>query len=251
MWFPRLNWKSCPFRSYGGFAPGVKIGRRLATVTLAVMLAHALAGPAARAADRPLRIVAFGDSLTAGYGLAADEAFPVRLQRALAARGIATEIANAGVSGDTTSGGLARLDWSVPDGTEAVIVELGANDALRGVDPQVTRGALDAMLRRLRERHIPVLLCGMLAPRNLGADYGAAFDAIYHDLAREYGVLLYPFFLDGVATAPKLNQRDGLHPTAAGVDVIVANILPAVERLVAAARAQMAGQAETKARKSP
>ena len=132
-----------------------------------------LAVPAARAADGPLRIVALGDSLTAGYGLAANEAFPVRLQRALAAKGIATEIANAGVSGDTTSGGLARLDWSVPDGTDAVIVELGANDALRGIDPKVTRGALDAMLRRLGERHIPVLLCGMLAPRNMGAEYGA------------------------------------------------------------------------------
>jgi acyl-CoA thioesterase I len=247
MWFPRLNWKSRPFRSYGGFVPGVKIGRRAVAVTLAAMLAYAFAGPCARAADRPLRIVAFGDSLTAGYGLAADEAFPVRLQRALAARGIATEIANAGVSGDTTSGGLARLDWSVPDGTDAVILELGANDALRGIDPKVTRGALDAMLRRLRERHIAVLLCGMLAPRNLGADYGAAFDAIYPDLAREYGVALYPFFLDGVATAPKLNQRDGLHPTAAGVDVIVANILPAVERLVAQAQAETSA----KARKSP
>jgi acyl-CoA thioesterase-1 len=261
MWFPRLNWKGRPHRSYGEYRPGVKIGRRLAAVTLAAMLAHAPAGPAARAADRPVRIVAFGDSLTAGYGLAADEAFPVRLQRALAAKGVATEIANAGVSGDTTSGGLARLDWSVPDGTDAVILELGANDALRGIDPKVTRGALDAMLRRLRERHIAVLLCGMLAPRNLGADYGAAFDAVYPDLAREYGVALYPFFLDGVATAPKLNQRDGLHPTAAGVDVIVANILPAVERLVAQARdqaraqaaGQVGGQADTstKARKSP
>ena len=182
--------------------------------------------------------MALGDSLTAGYGLAANEAFPVRLQRALAAKGIAAEIANAGVSGDTTSGGLARFDWSVPDGTDAVILELGANDALRGVDPKVTRGALDALLRRLGERHIPVLLCGMLAPRNLGAEYGAAFNAIYPDLAKAYGAILYPFFLDGVATDPKLNQRDGLHPTAAGVDVIVEKILPAVERLVVQAKNQ-------------
>jgi acyl-CoA thioesterase I len=199
--------------------------------------------PAAPASDHPIRIVALGDSLTAGYGLAADEAFPVRLQRALAAKGIAAEIANAGVSGDTASSGLARLDWSVPDGTDAVIVELGANDALRGIDPKVTRGALDALLRRLGERHIPVLLCGTLAPRNMGAEYGGAFDAIYPDLSKAYGALLYPFFLDGVAADPKLNQRDGLHPTAAGVDVIVRKILPAVERLVARVR--------TEARKSP
>lgn len=232
MWFPRLNWKDRPLRSYGGFAPGMKIGCWVVAVTLAGAL---LAAPAMRAADHPVRIVALGDSLTAGYGLAANEAFPVKLQHALAAKGLATDIANAGVSGDTTSGGLARLDWSVPDGTDAVILELGANDALRGLDPTVTRGALDAMLRRLSERHIPVLLCGMLAPRNMGTDYGRAFDAIYSDLAKAYGAILYPFFLDGVAAEPKLNQRDGLHPTATGVDVIVDKILPAVERLVAKA----------------
>ena len=207
----------------------MKIGCWVAAVTLAGAL---LVAPATQAADRPVMIVALGDSLAAGYGLAADEAFPVKLQRALAAKGLATDIANAGVSGDTTSGGLARLDWSVPDGTDAVILELGANDALRGLDPKVTRGALDAMLRRLSNRHIPVLLCGMLAPRNMGPEYGRAFDAIYPDLAKAYGAILYPFFLDGVATEPKLNQRDGLHPTAAGVDVIVAKILPTVERLL-------------------
>ena len=217
--------------------------RLLAAVTgVAVTLgAVALGGvstiPAAVASDRPLRIVALGDSLTAGYGLPAEAAFPAKLERALAANGIATEIANAGVSGDTTSGGLARLDWSVPEGTEAVILELGANDALRGVDPTLTRNALDAMLERLKARHIPVLLAGMLAPRNLGPDYTRAFDAIYPDLAEKYGAILYPFFLDGVVNDPKLNQRDGLHPTAAGVDVIVAKILPDVERLAAAANA--------------
>jgi acyl-CoA thioesterase I len=243
MWFPRLNWKSCPTRSYGGPACGVKIGRRLAAVTLAaaalagVAPALVLPGGAAFASSRPLKIVALGDSLTAGYGLSADQAFPVKLQAALAAKGIATEIANAGVSGDTASGGLARLDWSVPDGTDAVILELGANDALRGVDPKVTRGALDAALARLQARHIPVLLCGMLAPRNMGSDYAAAFDAIYRDVAAKYGAVLYPFFLDGVATEPKLNQRDGLHPTAEGVDVIVEKILPSVQRLIAKARA--------------
>ena len=217
----------------------MKIGRWIVAVTLAGVLP---AVPAGRVSD-PVRIVALGDSLTAGYGLAANDAFPVKLQRALAAKGIAADIANAGVSGDTSSGGLARLDWSVPDGTDAVILELGANDALRGVDPKVTRGALDTMLRRLGDRHIPVLLCGILAPRNMGAEYGHAFDAMYPDLAKAYGAILYPFFLEGVATEPKLNQRDGLHPTAAGVDVIVEKILPAVERLVA--------RVKTEARKSP
>jgi acyl-CoA thioesterase-1 len=194
-------------------------------------------GPgAARAAERTVRIVALGDSLVAGYGLRASEAFPAALQRALAAKGVAAEIVNAGVSGDTASGGLARLDWSIADGTDAVIVELGANDALRGLDPVVTRRALDAILRRLKARNLPVLLCGMVAPPNLGADYGAAFNPIYPDLAAQYGAILYPFFLEGVVADPRLNQSDGLHPTAAGVGVIVKAILPKVEELIARAR---------------
>jgi acyl-CoA thioesterase-1 len=192
--------------------------------------------PCARAAERPVNIVAFGDSLTAGYGLAANEAFPAQLQRALEAKGVAANVVNAGVSGDTTAGGLSRLDWSVPSGTDAVILELGANDALRGVDPTVTRKALDTMLHRFKERKIPVLLCGMIAPPNLGAEYGRAFNAIYPDLAAETGAILYPFFLTGVAADPKLNQRDGLHPTAAGVAAIVARIMPQVEDLVVRAR---------------
>jgi acyl-CoA thioesterase-1 len=195
------------------------------------------AGPAA-AADKPLTIVALGDSLTAGYGLANREAFPARLQQALAAKGIAVTVRNAGVSGDTMSGGLARLDWSVPPETDAVILELGANDALRGLDPAVTRRALDAILAALARRNIPVLLCGMLAPRNMGADYARAFDPMYPELAKTYGAALYPFFLDGVATNAKLNQGDGLHPTAAGVDVIVAKILPQVEELIVRVRAK-------------
>jgi acyl-CoA thioesterase-1 len=190
----------------------------------------------ARAASRSLNIVAFGDSLTAGYGLAANEAFPAQLQRALEAKGVAATVVNAGVSGDTTAAGLSRLDWSVPDGTDAVILELGANDALRGFEPAVTRKTLDAILHRFQERRIPVLLCGMLAPPNLGAEYGRAFNAIYPDLAAETGAILYPFFLTGVAADPKLNQRDGMHPTAAGVAVIVARILPQVEELIARAR---------------
>jgi acyl-CoA thioesterase-1 len=191
-----------------------------------------------QAQDRPVQIVVLGDSLTAGYGLPASAAFPARLEQALRAKGLNVAVANAGVSGDTASDGLARLDWSVPEGTDAVILELGANDALRGVDPAVTRRALETILRRLKERNIPVLLCGMLAPRNLGADYGRRFDAIYPELAKAEGVLLYPFFLDGVATNAKLNLPDGLHPTAAGIDVIVARILPKVEELITRVKAQ-------------
>ena len=201
----------------------------------------ALSAGGARAADeRPVKIVVLGDSLSAGFGLPADAAFPERLAQALKAKGIAATVANAGVSGDTASGGLGRLDWSVPDGTSAVIVELGANDALRGIDPSVTKAALDGILTKLRDRHIFVLLAGMRAPRNMGADYVQAFDAIYPALASTHRVVFYPFFLEGVATDAKLNQADGLHPTAAGVDVIVARILPQVEQLIAVARAARA-----------
>jgi len=192
----------------------------------------------APAQDRPVRIVVLGDSLSAGLGLSGGEAFPAKLARALKAKGIAVDIANAGVSGDTASGGLARLDWSVPEGTDAVIVQLGANDALRGVDPKITRGALDQIMRRMKERGIEVLLAGMLAPRNLGNDFTRKFDSIYPELAEKYGALLYPFFLDGVATLARLNQRDGVHPNAEGVGVIVKGILPKVEELVNRVRAK-------------
>jgi len=191
----------------------------------------------AAAADRPVRIVAFGDSLTAGLGLGAADAFPAKLQGALKAKGLSVTIENAGVSGDTTAGGLGRVDWSVPDGIDAVILELGANDALRGIDPKAARAALEAIIRRLKERRIAVLLAGMLAPRNLGPDYASAFDPIYPDLAAAYDLVLYPFFLDGVAGDAALNQADGLHPTAAGVDVIVSRILPKVEEVLAKVRA--------------
>jgi acyl-CoA thioesterase-1 len=206
-------------------------------VRLALVLALVL--PAARptdAAERAVRIVALGDSLTAGYGLPADAAFPAKLEKALKAKGVAVEIVNAGVSGDTATGGLARLDWSVPEGTDAVIVELGGNDMLRGLDLAVTRRSLEEIVRRLTERRITVLLAGMRAAPNLGPDYGREFEAIYSDLAAKYGALLYPFFLDGVAAEAKLNQRDGLHPTVAGIDAIVARVLPKVEELVAQAR---------------
>jgi acyl-CoA thioesterase I len=185
----------------------------------------------------PLRIVALGDSLTAGYGLAASEAFTGRLEAALRARGHDVMIVNAGVSGDTASDGFARLDWSVGDDADAVIVELGANDALRGVDPAITRDALVKLLTRLEERDLPVLLAGMRAPPNLGADYGEAFNPIYSELATEHGAILYPFFLDGVASRQDLNQPDGIHPNAEGVTVIVDGILPSVEALIAEAEA--------------
>ena len=179
-----------------------------------------------------MRIVALGDSLTAGFGLPAHAAFPARLEAALKAKGIAAEVADAGVSGDTAAGGLARLDWAVPDGTDGVIVALGANDMLRGLDPAVTRQALDEIVRRLKERNIPVLLAGMRAAPNLGADFGKKFEAIYPELAAKYDVLLYPFLLEGVAADAKLNQRDGIHPSAAGVERMVVGILPKAEELV-------------------
>ncbi len=178
---------------------------------------------------KPIKLVVLGDSLSAGLGLSASSAFPARLQKSLETKGIVVDIINAGVSGDTSSGGRDRLDWSVPEGTEAVILELGANDALRGTDPKVTRSALTDILTRLKARRIAVLLCGMLAPPNYGSDYSARFNAIYPDLAKSFGVPLYPFFLAGVAADTRLNQADGLHPTAEGIDVIVKNILPTVE----------------------
>ena len=192
----------------------------------------------AMAADRPVKIVTLGDSLSAGFGLPASAAFPARLEQALKAKGLAVDIANAGVSGDTASGGLSRLEWSIPAGTDAVILELGANDMLRGIDPQVTRKAIETIVRTLKGRGIEVLLAGMRSPPNLGPDYRRAFDSIFPDLASAHGLVFYPFFLDGVAANPKLNQLDGLHPTEAGVNVIVARLLPKVEELVARVRAR-------------
>jgi acyl-CoA thioesterase-1 len=180
----------------------------------------------------PITIVAFGDSLTAGYGLKASDSFPVQLQMALRAKGYKVTIINAGVSGDTTSGGLERLAWALQPKPDGVILELGANDALRGVDPKVPRANLDKMLATVTSQGIDVLLAGMKAPNNWGPDYSKAFDAIYPDLAAKYGITLYPFFLDGVALDAALTQSDGLHPSAAGVLEIVKRILPDVEALV-------------------
>ena len=185
-------------------------------------------GPGAEARADTLRILMLGDSLTAGYGLAARDALPARLEAALRNLGLDTHIINAGVSGDTTAGGLARLEWALADRPHAVVVALGANDALRAIDPAVAHSNLDRLLVTLSERNLPVLLAGMLAPRNLGPEYGARFDTIYPELAERHGVLLYPFLLEGVAAVAALNQADGLHPNAAGVEVIVERILPSV-----------------------
>jgi len=191
----------------------------------------ALTSPASAQAQRtePVKLVALGDSLSAGYNLPQEAAFPTVLEKALRAKGYKVEVANAGVSGDTASAGLDRLDWSVPDGTDGVIVELGANDMLRGLDPAVTRQAIETIVERLKARNIPVMLAGMYASRNLGPDYIAKFDTIYSDIAKKHDLVLYPFFLDGIAGERSLNLPDGLHPTAKGVDTIVERILPSVE----------------------
>jgi acyl-CoA thioesterase-1 len=197
------------------------------------------ATPAALAhAEAPVKIVALGDSLTAGYGLPDKDGFVPQLQATLTTNGRSVEIQNAGVSGDTASDGLARLDWSVPQGTDAVIVELGANDMLRGINPEITRRALGTIVSRLTERHIAVLICGMRAAPNLGPEYGQAFERIYPELAAKYRALLYPFFLDGVAAIPGMTQHDGLHPNAEGVGVIVQRILPKLQELIGGVRAQ-------------
>lgn len=173
-------------------------------------------------------ILAFGDSLTAGYGLEAEYAFPTKLQAALHNSGVMATVINGGVSGDTTAGGLARLDWMMTDNPDLVIIELGANDGLRALDPDDTRKNLSAILKRLQEKQVRILLTGMLAPPNLGTDYEAKFNSIFPDLANLYGVAFYPFFLEGVISDPALNQGDGIHPNAEGVDIVVSRILPYV-----------------------
>lgn len=216
--------------------PNLVITRRRAIDLLVAAIAGPLAPARAAQPGRPVRIVALGDSLTAGYQLTAQDAFPARLQAALRARGHAVEVENAGVSGDTSTGGLERLDWAVGEDVDAVILELGANDALRGIDPAITRRNLETIITRLKARGIAVLLTGMLAPPNMGPDYAAAFNPIFPDLARRHGLIFDPFFLEGVAAVPSLNLGDGMHPNPRGVAVIVERILPKVEELIAAAR---------------
>jgi acyl-CoA thioesterase-1 len=201
-------------------------------IAVLMLVLMTFAAPASADGTKPIKLVVLGDSLSAGLGLPAQDAFPAKLQKALHTKGIDVDMINAGVSGDTSSGGRDRLDWSVPEGTEGVIVELGANDAMRGIDPDLTRTALTDIVQRLKARKIAVMLCGMLAPPNFGADYGARFNSIYPELAKQFDVPLYPFFLDGVAADAKLNQADGIHPTAEGVDIIVGKMLPTVEAFV-------------------
>ncbi len=222
-----MNSPSQRSASYGHFARYVQAGVAVLAVALLFL------GPAEA---RTIRLVALGDSLTAGYGLPPGQAFPEILQRALKSKGYDVEVTNAGVSGETAEDGLARFDWSVPDGTDALIVELGANDMLRGMPPEGAKAALDEILARAKKAHIATLLTGMRAAPNLGPEYQKKFDAIYSELAARYSVDLYPFFLDGVAADPKLNQKDGLHPTREGVERIVAAMLPAVEKLIGEVR---------------
>lgn len=211
-------------------------GRALALpIALAwALLAWVFLVGVAPAAAEPVRLMAYGDSLTHGYGLPAGETFPEQLEDALQAEGLDVTVINAGNSGDTTAGGLARLDWALADDPDAVILELGANDGLRGLDPQATYDNLDAIMARLSDERLPVLIAGMLAPPNLGREYGEAFNAVYPRLAKKYEAPFYPFFLEGVAMEPSLNQSDGIHPNAAGVAEIVKRIKPHVVRLLEA-----------------
>lgn len=209
----------------------------LATAVNLFLFALVLSGNAA-AQDKPLKIISFGDSLSAGYGLPPASSFPARMTARLKGLGRNVLVVNASVSGDTTSAGLSRLDWAVPADAEAVIVELGANDALRGLPPTQARQNLDAILERLTARGSLVLVAGMQAPRNLGPEYAAAFDGLYRDLAAKHGALLYPFFLEGVALRPELNLADGIHPNERGIAVIVDGILPRVLELIDRAEAR-------------
>lgn len=203
----------------------------------AVILVAVLAGPRIAAAE-PLQLVGFGDSLMAGYQLPQEDALPAQLERQLVAKGLDVVIANAGVSGDTTSGGLSRVDWSVPEGTDGVILELGANDALRGIPPEQTEKNLEQIILRLKERNIPILLVGMLAPPNMGDDYGKRFNAIYPRLAEKYGLPLYPFVLDGVITDRSLLLEDGMHPNTKGLQIMAERLAPLAESWVKGIKGQ-------------
>jgi acyl-CoA thioesterase-1 len=216
----------------------------LAHVVGMLFLVNALAAAVnlstAAAEPKAIHIVAFGDSLSAGYGLRPKDAFPVQLQKQLKADGHNVVVSNGAVSGDTTADGLQRLEWAVPDGTDAVILELGANDALRGIDPTVTRANLERIIAALKKRNITILLAGMLSPANWGDHYSDDFDKIFPDLAHEHGLVFYPFFLEGVALDTKLNLDDGMHPSGKGVAEIVKRIMPKVVELIARSAPQAA-----------
>lgn len=203
-----------------------------ATLLHIAVIAGSLVASAFTAAAQPIQLVGFGDSLMAGYQLPAEDALPVRLEKALVAEGAGVTIINAGVSGDTSAAGLARVDWSVPDGVRGVILELGANDALRGIPPEETEKNLDAIIGRLQARGIAVLLVGMLAPPNMGADYADRFNPIYPKLAEKHGLAFYPFILDGVVTRSEMQLEDGMHPNAEGVAIMVERMLPVVREFV-------------------
>jgi acyl-CoA thioesterase-1 len=216
---------------FGRYGPSVRHFNKCARIVTLAAIAFGVALGSAEAA--PVKLLALGDSLTAGYGLQPEEAFPARLEAALKQQGLDVQVINAGVSGDTSAGGLARVDWALADKPNLALVELGANDALRGVDPRVTEGNLGRILAKLKAAGVPVLLMGLPGPGNFGKEYQDDFSAIYPTLAQKYAVPLYPFFLDGVALDPKLNQPDMLHPNSAGVDIIVDRVMPYVKRLIA------------------
>lgn len=216
----------------GRWPRAVRRGVRVVLAGLGMGLAIVLGGVGSAQADGPIRILILGDSLTAGYGLPREATFPHQLEALLREQGIDATVINAGVSGDTTAGGLARLDWSLADDPDIVVVALGGNDGLRGIDPAATRANLDAILHKLTDAGVEVLLAGMYAPRNLGREYEQAFDRIYPELAEAYGVTLYPFILEGVALDPALSQEDGMHPNAAGMHVIAERLVPYLTPLI-------------------
>lgn len=203
---------------------------KVAGLHIAVIVFSMMVSVSAQA--RTINLVGFGDSLMAGYQLPPGDGFPEKLQAALKAKGLDVSVANAGVSGDTTTGGLSRIDWSVPDGTDGVILELGANDALRGIAPEQSEKNLDQMITRLKERGIAVFLAGMMAPPNMGGDYAARFNPIYEKLAKKHGLTLYPFFLDGVVLDASLKLEDGMHPNSKGVDTMVQKMEPAITQFI-------------------
>ena len=223
-------------RASGGYGPWFRSVNAWVALVLFILT---IAAPSARA--EPITILGFGDSLMAGYGLSRGSSFPAQLETALRQRGHDVRVINAGVSGDTSAGGKARLGWSLAEKPDAAIVELGANDGLRGLSSEAMRGNLDAILSELRSHRVPVLLAGMQAPPNLGREYADAFRRVYADLAAAHGVIFYPFFLDGVAAYRSLNQDDGMHPSAEGVAVVVDRILPKVEELIVRVKSQRAG----------